>query len=195
MNTSGARFVPRAALTHDDVDTNSDMSDISLHFPASANVSSKISALVTFSQAGGDPVQNVCSLHPKPNQTGVHPWQRQYPVTYPQSVFAVLGRKTIGSNDYTTSTRSSISAKRLVVLCFIHKEKFLLPLISMKWLRSKTLSILWRGIAKHTITTCRCKLGTSNMKQTRGFLPKTNEIVIAFSQKANQALESQRFFW
>ena len=93
MDTSGARFVSIVGLTHDDVDTNSDVSDISLHFPASANVSSNNSALVTFSQAGCDPVQNVYSLHLIPNQTGVHPWQRQYPVTYPQSVPALLGRE------------------------------------------------------------------------------------------------------
>ena len=59
MGTSGARCVPIVDLTHDDDDTNSHMSDIPLQLPASAHVPSKNSALVTFSQAGSDPVLNV----------------------------------------------------------------------------------------------------------------------------------------
>ena len=48
-------------LTHDDDDTNSHMSDIPLQLLASANFPSNNSALVTFSQARSDPVQNVQS--------------------------------------------------------------------------------------------------------------------------------------
>ena len=65
MNTSGARFVAMVDLTHDDDDTNSHMSNIPLELPASANMSSNSSALVTFSQAGSAFVQNVHSLQPQ----------------------------------------------------------------------------------------------------------------------------------
>ena len=78
-------------LTHDDDDSNFHMSDIPLQLPASANVSSNNSALVTLSQAAGDLVQNVHSLHSTPNRTGANSWQGQYPFTYPQRVLAVLG--------------------------------------------------------------------------------------------------------
>ena len=54
-----------------------------------------------------------------------------------------------------------LSEKQLDVLCSI-----LLPL---KRLRGKTLSILWQDTVEHTITTCRCTFGNSNMKQTRDF--------------------------
>ena len=73
MDTSGARLVPIVDLTRDDGGTFAHMSDIPLQLPASANVSSNISALVTSSQAVGDPVQNVHSLQPIPNQTGADP--------------------------------------------------------------------------------------------------------------------------
>ena len=68
------------------------MPDIPLQLPASAHVSSDHSALVAFSQADGNLMRNVPSLHPIPSQTGVDPWQLQYPSTYPQGVPPVLGR-------------------------------------------------------------------------------------------------------
>ena len=85
------RLAPVVALTRDDADSNSPMSEIPLQLPASANASSNNSALVAFSQAGSDLMQNVRRLRPMPNQTGANPWQLQYPVTYPRSVPAVLG--------------------------------------------------------------------------------------------------------
>ena len=84
-------FVPIVHLMHDDDDTNSHLSDIPLQLPASDNVPSNISALVTSSQAGAPPHKNVHSLQPKPHQTRVNPWQLQYPVRYLQRVLAVLG--------------------------------------------------------------------------------------------------------
>ena len=60
-----------------------------LQLPASANVLSNSAALVTFSQAGSDLMQNVPSLQLMPSQTGVNPGQLQY--RYPQSVSSVLG--------------------------------------------------------------------------------------------------------
>ena len=71
-------------FTHDDDDTNSRMSDIPLQLPASANASSSSNAaLVTFSQADGDLMRKVHSLHPIPNQTSVNPWQSQNPQDIP----------------------------------------------------------------------------------------------------------------
>ena len=82
MDPSGARFLPKVDLAHDDDDTRSRMSDIPLQLPASAQFSA---------EAGSDPVRNVFSLQPIPNQTGVNPWQLQNPAIQPQSVPAVLG--------------------------------------------------------------------------------------------------------
>ena len=79
-------------MTHDDGDSNSHMSDVPLQLPANSNLSSN-SAVVTFSQAEGDLVRNVPSLHPIPRQTGVNLWQLQYPSTYPQGLSAVLGHQ------------------------------------------------------------------------------------------------------
>ena len=62
-----------------------------------------------------------------------------------------------------------ISAKRLDVFCSINKDNFLLPLVNIQRLRGKTLSLLWKEIAKYTMTTCRCKFGNSNMKQMGDF--------------------------
>ena len=66
------------------------MSDIPLQLLASANVASNKCALATFSQAEGCLMRNVPSLHSIPSQTGVNPWQFQYPSTYPQGSPAVL---------------------------------------------------------------------------------------------------------
>ena len=76
------RFVPTVDLTQQDVDRKSHVSDIPLQLPTSANVASNNSVLVTFSQAEGDLMRNVRSLHPIPSQSGVNPWQSQYPSTY-----------------------------------------------------------------------------------------------------------------
>ena len=102
-DTNEVRFSPFLDLTHDDDDTNSHMSDIPLQLPASSHFPSNNSALVTFSQAGSDPVQNVHSLQPIPSQTRVNLWLLQYLDRYLQSVPAVLGPQV----GYTTSTGSS----------------------------------------------------------------------------------------
>ena len=82
-----------------------------------------------------------------------------------------------------------VSSKLLDVLHSINKENFLLPLIDMKRLRGKTLSLLWQDVAKRTITTWRCKFDSLNMKQMRDFL---RELLSQLTQDANQALEDQR---
>ena len=117
MDTSGARFVPIVDVTHDDDDTNSHMSDIPLQVPANINIPSNSSAEVTFSQAGSDTVQNVDSIQPIPNQTGVNPWQLQYPLTYPQSVLKKLFNWLLNEHEKLCT----ISTKRLEVLCSINK--------------------------------------------------------------------------
>ena len=84
-----------------------------------------------------------------------------------------------------------ISAKRLYVLRSINKENLLLPHISTKRLRGKTLSIFRQDIAKHTTATCRRRFGNSNMKQMRDF-PKDKWNCYRDSLRgANQALEDQ----
>ena len=85
------RYAPKVDLTQDDEHGYAHMSDIPLQRPASTNVASNNSAFVTFSQAEGDMMRNVQILHPLPSQTGVNPWQLQYPCTYTQDSPAVLG--------------------------------------------------------------------------------------------------------
>ena len=149
------KVVPTVNLTHDGEDTRSRMSDIPLQLPASANVSSNTFKLVTFSKAGGDSMQNVRSLQPIPNQTGLNPWHIQYPVTCPQSVVAVLGPQEA----VQLVKPCMISAKRFDVLCSWYQDNFLLPHIIMTLLRGETLSILWQEITNH-----RC----ANFPKTKG---------------------------
>ena len=83
------------------------------------------------------------------------PWQILYPVTYPQSVPAVLGPQVV----QLVTQRAGEALN--------NKEKFLLPLIQCEAAcKAKTLSTLWQDVTKHAITTCRCN---SNTKQTRDF--------------------------
>ena len=84
------RFVSILACTQDDEDKLSHVSDIPLQLSASAKVASINSASVTFSEAVGDFMRNVPSLHPIPSQTRVNPWQLQYPSEYLLSSPAVL---------------------------------------------------------------------------------------------------------
>ena len=60
---------------------------------------------------------NAHSLQPIPHQTSVNPWQILYPVTYPQSVPAVLGLQAV----QLVTQRAGEALN--------NKEKFLLPLI------------------------------------------------------------------
>ena len=159
------------------IDTSSHVSDIPLQLPAGAHVPSNNSALVTFSQAAGsDPVPNVQSLQPIRHQISVNPWQILYPVTYPQSVPAVLGPQAV-----QLVTQQAGEALN-------NKEKFLLPLINMKRLQGKTSSIFWQDVTKHAITSCKCN---SNTKQTHDF-PKDKGNCYRDTQKAYQAHENQR---
>ena len=103
MDMSGW-FVPTVDLTSDDDDTNCHLSDIPLQLPASANVSSNNSALVMFSQAEGDFLRNVPSLHPIPSQTG----GKSLAVTVSQNVPSGFTSRCWTSRNcsigYTTST-------------------------------------------------------------------------------------------
>ena len=124
----------------------------------SANVSSNNSALVTFSQAGCDSVQNVCSLHLIPNQTGVHPWQRQYPVTYPQGVPAVLGREE-SVQMITQRAREALNDQREKARrALLHPQGEILAATDQ-----------YEEVARQSLVKCRCKFGNSNIQQMRDF--------------------------
>ena len=130
MDTSGARFVPTVDVTHNDDDTNSHVSDIWLQLPASAHFPSKISALVTFPQAGRKGMQNVQPADTKSDRS------ESLAITASSKCTCRSWTSRSGSIGYTTSTRSTA----LDVLYYINKENFLLPLINMQRLQGKTLS-------------------------------------------------------
>ena len=147
--------------------------------PASANVAPNNSALVTFSQAEGDPMRNGPSIHPIPSQTGqLLSNYSKYPSTYPQGSPAVLGP--------TTSTRSCECSARhgSDVLCFINKDSFSLPLINLKRLRGTILSVLWQEIMKRTIIMCKHTFDSWNKRQTRDFLKITGNCYLDFHPKS-----------
>ena len=163
----------------DDDDTNSHM-----QLPASAHFPSNNYVLVTFSRAGSDPRVKIFTVFGRYQfvQNGANPWQIQYLSHVLEVYLQFLDPKKRFSWSHNEHEKLwMISKKQLDVLWSINKDNFLLPLINMKWLRGKTLSILWQETVKHTITACRCKFGNWNMKQTRGF-----------PRKASQALENQR---
>ena len=184
------RFVPIVVLTKEDDDTNFLFSDIPLKLPASATVSSDTSALVTFSQTEGNLVRNVPSLHPIPSQTRVNPWQLQYPSAYPQCVRAVLGpQETVQL--VTQRAREALNDQRETARrALLHQ----LPLLTTKRLRGNILPVLWQETMSRTVIMCRCKFGSSNMEQMRGFL-NDRELSSRFSQDADQVLEDQRQIW
>ena len=161
------RYIPIVGLTHDDDDANSHMSDIPLQFPSSAHFPSNNSALVMFSQAGGDPVQNVHSLQPIPNQTGVNPGQLQYHVTYAPSVLAVLGRQEAvllvtqrareSQNDQRETARRALLHQTGEILAATHQYEAAA--------RQNFVNTLTKKNEAHNYNA----FGNSNMKQTRDF--------------------------
>ena len=157
-------------MTHDDDDANSHMSDIPLLLPASANISSNNSAVVTFSQVGSDLLQNVHSLQPIQIQTRVNPWQLRYPVTYPKCVPAVPGPQE-AVQSVTQRVREALYDQR------------------------ETARRLWQEIATYTIITCRYKLGISNMKQMRDFLKDQGNCYRDFLRKQIKFLRISEKFW
>ena len=169
MDMSG-RFVPQVDLTDDDDDADSHMSDIPLQLPASAHVSSNNSALVPFSQAGGDLMQHDHSLHPIPNQTGANRWQLQYPVAYPQCVPADPGRQETAQlvtqrerkaqNDQRETARSALSHQLGELLVASHQYEAAA--------RKNLVSKLARNSEAHTFLMCRWKFDSSIKKQNEG---------------------------
>ena len=76
------QFIPTTDVTHDDEDTNSHASDITLQRPAKASDASRDSLLVTFS--------------PKPSQKKKTSWQSLCPSAHPLGSRAVRGpRETV----------------------------------------------------------------------------------------------------
>ena len=194
MDTSGAKFVPIVDLTHDEDDTISHMSDIPLQLPASAKcfVSQFCigNVLTSWRTTSCKNVQSPTDTKSDRNESLAI---CSIPVHILQSVPAVLGPQEAVQLNGTSTRSCEISST--CVLYSINKEKFSLPLIHTKRLRGKTLSKLWQAIVKHTITTCRCKFGNSNMKQTRAF-PKTKGTVIAIlSGSKSKLLKISEKFW
>ena len=135
------RFVPIVDVTYDGDDTSSHMSDIPSQLPAGANVASITSALVTYSQAEGDLMRNITSLHSMPSQTGVNPWQLKVHLQFLDS------KKLFNCSHNEHEKLRTISAKQLDVLCFINMDDILLPLIKTKRLQRKILSVLWQALS------------------------------------------------
>ena len=110
--------VPVVDLTRDTDHTNSQMSDIPLQLPASANVAYNTSALVTLSEAEGDLTRDAPGLHPLPSQTRVNPWQlvsQCVPSGFTGS-YCTSRNCSIG---YTTSKRRVESARRAL----LHRQR------------------------------------------------------------------------
>ena len=166
----GARFVAIVDLTGDDDDTLSHTSDIQVQLPASADVSSHTSAWVHFSQAGRD-TRKMFTVSNRHLIRQVWILGNHSIPLHTLEVYAqFLDFKKLFTWSHNEHEKLwTISAKWLDVLFSINKNKFLLPLINMKRLRGKILSVLWQEITKNTITTCRCKFGNSNTKQMRDF--------------------------
>ena len=193
MDTSGARFAPIVNLTHDDVDTNTNVPTSGLQFPASANVSvEKFSighALTSRRRLSAKCSQS--STDTKSNRIGSSAGYRILKV-YLQ--FLDLKKRFNWSHNELEKP-CMISAKRLDVLCSINKDTLLLPPIKLKRLRDETSSTLWQVTMKHTITTCRCKLGNSNNKQTRDSHKDNGICYRNFLRKQIKLLKSRKIFW
>ena len=79
-----------------------------------------------------------------PNQTGANPWQLQCPMTYTQCVLAVIGPQDTVQLITQRAREALNDQQRVDASCSINKENFLLPLINMKRLRGKILSVCWQ---------------------------------------------------
>ena len=109
---------------------------------------------------------NIFGFQPIPNKTGANPQEAVQMVT-----------------------------QRALEALSDNKENFVLPLINLKQLRGKTLSILWQEIARHTMTTCRCKFGNSNMRQMRDFPKDKGNCDGDFLRKQIKLLKISEKFW
>ena len=151
-------------FTHGDEDRNPQVSDILWLLSASANVASNNSALVTFSQAEGDLMRNVPSLHLTPSQTRVNPWQLQCPSANPQSSPVVLGlyetvqlvkqRAREALNNQRETARRALLHQQGEFLAATHLKEAAAGANSCPYLGK---SALWQEITRHTIIImCRC---------------------------------------
>ena len=119
MDTSRAIFVPTVALTRDDDDTNSFVSDIPLQVPRVQMFRRTNSALVTFSQVEGD----------KSRSDAESDWCKSLAITV---FFYIHSRcncsswtsRTFKWQDNEREKHWMISATLLAVLYFINKKNF-----------------------------------------------------------------------
>ena len=161
------------------------MSDIPLQLPASANVASNSSALVTFSQAEGDLMRNVPRLHPRPSQTGVNPWQLQYPSTYSQGSPAAHGpQETVQL--VAQRARETLNVQRETARrALLHQQRgFLTGTRQYETVASKIKTVFWQEIMKRTI---RTRSRSTMCSKKEGMLSR-------FSQDANQVPQDERTF-
>ena len=151
MGTSVARFVPKVALTHDDDDSNSHMSDIPLQLPACKFFLEQF--FIGDVLRGWERPSAKCSQSPTDTKSDRSALRAI-------TVSCYISSKCKKLFNWLHNEREKlciISAKRLDVLSSIDKDNFLLPLINMKRLRGNTLSTLWQETVKHTIRVSRCE--------------------------------------
>ena len=195
IDTSGARFVSVVGSTDDD-DADSHMYDIPLQLPASANTPSNNSALVTFSQSGSDPVQNVHSLQTDIKTDRENPWHLQSPVTYPlppQSVLANLGPQeaiqlvTQRAQEALYDQRNS--ARR--VLLHQQGEFFAATHQYEAAARQHLVKTLARNNEAHKYNV-QVQVHQPEHEADARFSQRERELPSRFSQESNQGLEDQR---
>ena len=147
-------FFPRMNLTHDDNDTSSRLSDTRCSLTQGPKVASTNCALVAFSQAEGDPIWNVPSLHPKSS--------------------------ALASSQYVPSGSPAVLGSQEAVQWITQRAQ---EAISAKWLQNKILSVLCPQIMKYTTTMCRYKFDSSNMKQMRDFVEDKGNCYLALRKE------------
>ena len=177
MDMSG-RFVPMVDLKNEDGDTYSSVSDIPLQRVQMFHIT--ILHRSRSHELGATP----CGMFQVSIRHQIRPG-KSFAITVSQCVHSRFTCSSWTSRNcssgYTTSTRGSEWS------ACNGSTSFASSTIRNSCCRSSVWSgceILWQETPKHTITTCRCKIGNSNMKQTRD--------LTRFSQEANQPVEHLR---
>ena len=168
------------------------MSDIPLQLPASATASSNDFALVTFSQAGSDLMQNVHSLRPIAIQTRPNLWQLQHPIAYPQSVLAVLGPQEAvqlvthwaqeALNDQREKARRALLCQQGEFLAATHQYEAVA--------RQNFVNTLTRNNEAHNHDV-PMKVRQLEHEADAWFSKRQRELFTRLCPEANQALENQ----
>ena len=101
----------------------------------------------------------------------MNPWQLLYLCTHLQSVPAVLGpQETVQL--VTQRAREALNDQREIARrALLHQQgEFLAAIHQCEAAAGQTMSVLGQEIMKRTITMCKYKFDSSNMKQMRDFL-------------------------